>query len=53
MRVKNWSEARGSERGSHRLHEVLTNNNTLQEDIFAILVNGSVEIMLRDPMRFD
>ena len=42
-----------NERGSHRLHEVLTNNNTLQEDIFAILVNGSVEIMLRDPMRFD
>ena len=39
--------------GSHRLHEVLTNNNTLQEDIFAILVNGSVEIMLQDPMRFD
>ena len=33
--------------------EVLTNNNTLQEDIFAILVNGSVEIMLQDPMRFD
>ena len=45
--MKNWSEARGSERGSHRLHEVRTNNKTLQEDIFAILENGSVETMLR------
>ena len=32
--MKNWSEARGSATGSHRLHEVRTNNITLQEDIW-------------------
>ena len=33
-------------------HEVRTNNRTLQEDIFAILENGSVETMLRYRLRF-
>ena len=51
--MKNWSEARGSATGSHRLHEVRTNNITLQEDIFAILENGSVETMLRGAMEVE
>ena len=33
-------------------HEVRTNNRTLQEDMFAILENGSVETMLRYRLRF-
>ena len=53
--MKNWSEARGRATGSSvaDFHEVRYNNKMLGKDSFAILENGSVEIVLRDPMEVE
>ena len=46
------SEREEAREAATDFHEVRINNRTLQEDMFAILENGSVETMLRYRLRF-